>query len=167
MHSTIQIRLLIELYLSAFQSVLRGPDPEGADRAAPRLDDGTPLLRGEELSLFGWVTGHPRLGDRRISTSALIHVTEDLQWARTLSRWYRLGVPFAVDTSEAFPDMALAGYCVALGTEVLSLPLHATRQITNKRPQLMADKAFELGFDNIVPALTRLSLVWPPVVVKN
>lgn len=42
--------------------------------------------------LTGLSSGHPILyGDRRIVTSDLIAFSEELGWARTLSRWYRLG----------------------------------------------------------------------------
>ena len=96
------------MYLSAFRAVVRGPDPDGADNAAPYMEDWTPVLRGEHLYLAGQVTGHPRLGDTYVFTSGLVYVTEDQQWARTLSRWYRPGAPLAVDTSAAFPDVVLA-----------------------------------------------------------
>ncbi|WP_193175442.1 DUF6634 family protein [Oricola nitratireducens] len=45
--------------------------------------------------LAGLSTGHPLLpGDNRmIGTSDLWLMSEDRTWARTLSRWYRLGRP--------------------------------------------------------------------------
>jgi hypothetical protein len=48
-----------------------------------------------EVCLVGRATGHPELpGARRlISTSCLWLMSTDLQYARTLSRWYRLGIP--------------------------------------------------------------------------
>jgi hypothetical protein len=43
--------------------------------------------------LAGLSTGHPRLAgvNRAIATSDLWLMSEDRSWARTLSRWYRLG----------------------------------------------------------------------------
>lgn len=45
--------------------------------------------------LVGLASGHPLLAgeDRPIMTSDLWLVSADLKWARTLSRWYRLGKP--------------------------------------------------------------------------
>jgi hypothetical protein len=65
---------------------LAGPD-------APILDQWTPML-GNNIFLVGMATGHPKLvgTDRLISTSELFLVSEDKAWARTLSRWYRLGL---------------------------------------------------------------------------
>lgn len=62
----------------------------GAD--APILDRWA-LQFGNNLFLVGLSTGHPKLvgEDRLISTSELFLVSEDQAWARTLSRWYRLG----------------------------------------------------------------------------
>lgn len=45
--------------------------------------------------LAGLSTGHPLLpgNNRLIGTSDLWMLSEDRSWARTLSRWYRLGRP--------------------------------------------------------------------------
>jgi hypothetical protein len=45
--------------------------------------------------LMGFSTGHPDLPGqgRLITTSDLWLLSEDMGWARTLSRWYRLGRP--------------------------------------------------------------------------
>jgi hypothetical protein len=41
--------------------------------------------------LSGQVTGHPVLGDARIHTSQLWAMNQQQGWARTFSRYYRLG----------------------------------------------------------------------------
>jgi hypothetical protein len=76
----------------AFDRVRRGEQPtaEELERA--------PLLRhwrlepsdGRWLMLSGIVQGHPRLPDGPARTSVLLGVAQDLSWARTYSRWYRL-----------------------------------------------------------------------------
>jgi hypothetical protein len=44
--------------------------------------------------LIGSVRGHPILGNRiRIHTSQLVFIDPDHGWARTWSRYYRLGTP--------------------------------------------------------------------------
>jgi hypothetical protein len=64
---------------------LAGVEPPILDRWAPAF--------GNNVFLVGLSTGHPKLvGENRlISTSELMLVSEDQTWARTLSRWYRLG----------------------------------------------------------------------------
>ncbi|MFC3321344.1 DUF6634 family protein [Mesorhizobium cantuariense] len=65
-----------------------------ANEDAPILDRWI-LAQRIVPSLAGLSTGHPRLGgeNRLIGTSDLWLLSEDRAWARTLSRWYRLGRP--------------------------------------------------------------------------
>jgi hypothetical protein len=41
--------------------------------------------------LVGAVTGHPHIKDGLMTTSAVVVMFEWEGWARTASRWYRLG----------------------------------------------------------------------------
>ena len=61
---------------------------------APVLDHWA-IARTAEPSLIGLATGHPTLPgtERPIATSRLWLMSSDGTWARTLSRWYRLGRP--------------------------------------------------------------------------
>lgn len=43
--------------------------------------------------LVGHVIGHPRLEDGEIMTSQLFMIEDGQNWARTFSRYYRLGAP--------------------------------------------------------------------------
>jgi hypothetical protein len=60
-------------------------------RTAPILDRYSPMLSPLGLQLVGDVTGHPRLGSRRIVTSQVWFADPENRWVRTLSRFYRLG----------------------------------------------------------------------------
>ena len=60
---------------------------------APLLVDWSIVLTLSGLALAGFATGHPMLGARKIVTSPLWVLDPELSWARTLSRFYRLGVP--------------------------------------------------------------------------
>lgn len=60
---------------------------------------GSPILYSHQIIplsvgiLKGVVEGHPKLGTgREITTSQVFFIDTDLGLARTLSRWYRLGV---------------------------------------------------------------------------
>lgn len=58
--------------------------------------------------LCGSSIGHPQLGNRLMSTSNLLWISDDRKIARTLSRWYRLGSPAqpaAAVSSLGDPDM--------------------------------------------------------------
>ena len=76
--------------LRQIQSV-RGPTAE--------LLAAAPLLSEWELStapmplLIGYVTGHPELHDCMSRTSTIVAMDESRMWARTFSRFYRLGTP--------------------------------------------------------------------------
>ena len=74
--------------------IAAGWQPDAAElQAAPELTNWLPVLVGRLLLLEGNVFGHPLIGeDRRILTSALIAIdAREGRWARTLSRFYRLG----------------------------------------------------------------------------
>ncbi|TPL02549.1 hypothetical protein FJ938_19045 [Mesorhizobium sp. B2-4-14] len=77
------------------ERVRRGAPPEAmADEEAPILDRWI-LTQRIVPSLAGLSSGHPRLiGENRlIGTSDLWLLSDDHTWARTLSRWYKLGRP--------------------------------------------------------------------------
>jgi hypothetical protein len=75
------------------KAIRDGSGPTANDLGdAPILNKWTPEVRPAPC-LVGSVTDHPRLPGigRPIITSDLWVLAEDQGWARTLSRWYRLG----------------------------------------------------------------------------
>ena len=70
----------------------RAPTPTDL-KQAPLLVDWRLLMTFSGLCLVGFAAGHPLLGSKKIVTSPLWVLDPDLRWARTLSRFYRLGVP--------------------------------------------------------------------------
>lgn len=80
--------------LSDMELLRAGVPPEGLATDAPLLDYW--LIANRPAScLLGRSTGHPLLPgvNREIVTSDLMLLSGDRSWARTLSRWYRLGRP--------------------------------------------------------------------------
>lgn len=122
------------------------------------------FLEGRKLFMTGWAIGHPRLGTTIISTSMLIHVTEDAKWGRTLSRWYRLGKPCRIDTSQIWPDINLESYCPSVGRDGLGIPLRLARMVMAKRPEELSRLALEHGLDEQAAVLARIKKKWPPQV---
>jgi hypothetical protein len=60
---------------------------------APLLEDWVPVLAQTGLHLVGYAVGHPVCGNRMVMTTPLWWADPDCRWARTLSRFYRLGPP--------------------------------------------------------------------------
>jgi hypothetical protein len=74
--------------------IRRGIGPSVSDlAAAPLLVDWRGVLSPLGLCLAGFVAGHPILGNRHIQTSQIWAADDEGHWIRTLSRYYRLGVP--------------------------------------------------------------------------
>lgn len=75
--------------------------PSDADLAqAPVLSDWKAAISpGGHVMLWGEVSDHPLLGTASITTSQLIAINPEAGWARTASRWYRLGR--SIDALEA------------------------------------------------------------------
>lgn len=155
---------LIDLSIIAFRAAHKGPDLEGDDRNAPTLNDYIAVVQGNKLNMHGVATGHPRLGTTFLRTSMLIYVTDDEQWARTLSRWYRLETPRLVDTSQAFPDIDVAGYCQPIGLEGVGIPMHLARLIMARRPGNLARVALDVGYDDAAATLSLIENKWPPKI---
>lgn len=88
---------LISRATAALAALERSPTPEDLAHA-PLAETWIPLVKdGTDLPvLWGYVTGHPLLGDRFIRTSPLIGLSRETGWARTFNRWYRLGEPFPI-----------------------------------------------------------------------
>jgi hypothetical protein len=77
------------------ERVLEGILPEAIATEEPPLLDRWILGNTLAPCLVGLSTGHPTLvgANRAIATSNVWLMSDDMTWARTLSRWYRLGRP--------------------------------------------------------------------------
>jgi hypothetical protein len=67
--------------------------PPAVLEEAPLLEDWVPVLTQTGLHLVGYAVGHPVRGNRMVMTPPLWWADPDCRWARTLSRFYRLGPP--------------------------------------------------------------------------
>jgi hypothetical protein len=82
----------IKRALVALEAGEAGPSPDDM-AVAPALNDWQAIMMRYSCCLAGEVSGHPWLNGP-ITTSALIVLDPGLTWARTMSRFYRLGSPF-------------------------------------------------------------------------
>lgn len=94
LYLSVEAAIRFEETLAVFDRITAGTAPDA------RALETAPLLSGwqrgtvpaHEPVLFGRVEGHPCLpGPRTIATSRLLALDPVLGWARTSSRWYRLG----------------------------------------------------------------------------
>lgn len=93
--------LVFQLQLARFSALVSDMEKIKEGARMDRLGADAPLLDrwvfGERPAacLMGESTGHPVFEGtgRPITTSDLILLSKDRAWARTLSRWYRLGDP--------------------------------------------------------------------------
>lgn len=89
---TQNIATLIDLQ-GALNRLLQGLGPSDDEYAlAPYLENYI-LCDRLDWCLQGDVTSHPALGSKRVATSSLYALNCRQGWARTYSRWYRLGHP--------------------------------------------------------------------------
>lgn len=88
---------LADLLRDVHEVRLQGRPRASSLKNAPRLEDWSHAALYSPC-LVGRVIGHPLLGDRpHIRTSQLIVIDTDAGWARTLSRYYQLGLPHKSD----------------------------------------------------------------------
>jgi hypothetical protein len=62
-------------------------------QSAPLLEEWTPAMTPRGVVLVGLAGGHPVHGDRLVTSSPVWFADRDGNWVRTLSRFYRLGLP--------------------------------------------------------------------------
>ncbi len=86
----------LKALVADMEKIREGASPHSLGVDAPVLEDWA-LAQRRAPCLAGLSSGHPVLtGEGRpIVTSELWLLSSDRKWARTLSRWYRLGRPFA------------------------------------------------------------------------
>ena len=74
----------LQVHRSVSQQVLQN---------APLLENWMPTLTAEGLHLVGRASSHPILGDSSVMATQLWWADPEGMWARSLSRFYRLGPP--------------------------------------------------------------------------
>ena len=83
---------LLKKLRSLVDDLEAGAYPEACD--IPVFLDRWRAARRDVPCLVGMVQGHPKLSDGRMSVSSeLFYIDDERHIARTLSRWYRLGMP--------------------------------------------------------------------------
>lgn len=87
------LRDLVAAHMPVIASAETGPTVADLTNA-PHLDHWTAMREFTGwIVLSGDVTGHPLLRNTGIVTSQSLGIDAKAGWARTLSRWYRLGRP--------------------------------------------------------------------------
>lgn len=86
----LQLRQLQDLVRDLEMIVSGGGPTKELLETAPFLDLWQ-LENRIEKGLAGYAAGHPILGDQYVHTSQVWALSQRGRWARTLTRWYRLG----------------------------------------------------------------------------
>lgn len=97
LYMSVEEAVTLEAALAAFDAITTGVAPTARDLAAAPFLTGWRhcLVPSVERVLIGTAEEHPRLpGRRNIVTSRLLALDGEAGWARTVSRFYRLGRPF-------------------------------------------------------------------------
>uniref|UniRef100_E6VQ05 Uncharacterized protein n=1 Tax=Rhodopseudomonas palustris (strain DX-1) TaxID=652103 RepID=E6VQ05_RHOPX len=82
--------------LEDLESIRRGDHPSAGRIAKAPVLNNWEMAQRLELCLSGVVNGHPIItDDKEAYTSALWVISPELGYARTFSRLYKLGAPFA------------------------------------------------------------------------
>lgn len=88
-----------ENMLAALEAAETGPtEQELAD--APTLNPWRLELWSDHFRLYGICEDHPEIDDRHVTTSPLLALDADKGWARTRSRWYKVGDNFQTTEPE-------------------------------------------------------------------
>lgn len=106
-------------FLAGVEIASHPPEPDDL-RDAPLLNDWWISFEGRFLHLQGDVEDHPALGNGHITTSPLLAFGEPERWARTASRWYRLGGTWR---DMAFEEQRSAGQSLKDGLRQLRAQL--------------------------------------------
>ncbi len=97
-----------EEVLRAITEAERGPTDEELS-AAPYVNHYRLETIGKSVQqIYGQVHGHPTIDDRYVTTTPLFGFDPDAGWARTRSRWYRLGPDWQLLNPEEREETASA-----------------------------------------------------------
>lgn len=94
--------------LNAIADAERGPTDEELSNA-PYINHYRLERIGESVQrIYGQVQGHPDIDDPYVTTTPLFAFDPDAGWARTRSRWYRLGPDWQLTNPDERHEMVKA-----------------------------------------------------------
>ena len=141
----------IAALLPGLEAITQG-GPRPADlETAPRLDHWCHVARGPVPALAGIVAGHPVLRATAMVTSQLLWCDPIVGWARTRSRWYRLGRGTTVA-----PEVLYGG------RRMPPLPAAQARALTIRAPRVLLAAARDLRAQDLAERLKAVTAAWPP-----
>lgn len=113
-------RIWFDKVLRAIAAAEAGPSDADLAQAPVLSDWKAAIWPGGHVMLWGEVTDHPLLGNASIHTSQLIAIDPAAGWARTASRWYRLGR--SIDALNAELAESMNGKAKLVGSFQFTLP---------------------------------------------
>ncbi len=113
-------RAWFDKVLRAIAAAETGPTEEDLAQAPVLSNWKAAISPDGHVLLWGEVANHPLLGNASIHTSQLIAIDPDAGWARTASRWYRLGR--SIDALETELAESLSGKAKLAGSFQFAVP---------------------------------------------
>lgn len=113
-------RAWFDKVLHAIAAAEAGPSEANLAQAPVLSDWKAAISPGGHVILWGEVADHPILGTSSITTSQLIAIDPEAGWARTASRWYRLGR--SIDALAAELADSMKGKAKLAGSVQFALP---------------------------------------------
>lgn len=105
-----------EEVLRAIADAERGPTDEELTNA-PIINHYRLETIGQSVQqIYGKVQGHPTIDDPYVTTTPLFGFAPDAGWARTRSRWYRLGPDWLLPNPDERDEMVVAIQRLLKGT---------------------------------------------------
>lgn len=92
-HHSIEVMRRMRAMCDDVDAVLAGLTPSETLLADAPVIQGWSTVPYEAICLSGWVSGHPTIRTGPLVSSQVYMLDLDRRWARTLSRFYRLGTP--------------------------------------------------------------------------
>ncbi len=136
--------------LEAINDAERGPTDEELSNA-PLVDHYCLERTGEVVHhIYGQVQGHPEISDPYVTTTPLFGFDPDAGWARTRSRWYRLGPDWLLPNPSERDEMARAIQRLLKATRKwVADELHDDQKLKEIVEERRDEKPVHLNIDNL------------------
>jgi hypothetical protein len=140
----------IEEALSAIADAERGPTEDELS-AAPYVNHYRLETIGKSVQqIYGRVQGHPTIDDPYVTTTPLFGFDPDAGWARTRSRWYRLGPDWQLLNPEERDEMVVAVQGLLKATrDWVATKIHNDQKVKNIVEERRDEKPVQVRFEDL------------------
>ncbi|MEP5762623.1 MAG: DUF6634 family protein [Litoreibacter sp.] len=136
--------------LNAIADAERGPTEEEFSNA-PYVNHYRLERTGESVQrIYGQVEGHPSIADPYVTTTPLFAFDPDAGWARTRSRWYRLGPDWQLPNPNERDEMVVAVQRLLKATrDWVVAEIHDDQKLRDVVEERRNEKPIRLNIDDL------------------